>query len=212
MDTFYILLVLGAVSGYLFGGINGAILLSKAVYGKDVRDYGSKNPGFTNFKRVFGNGLPTWCVMLIDIAKTIIPVLVFSILFDKYCEMRQFGAIFTGFCCMLGHAYPVWYKFKGGKTFMTFATTVWFVDLYMALIFLAVFALFLFTIKFMSLSSMAASASCPISLLILGYDHLAVPIIALLCAVLLIWRHKANIVRLIKKEESKFHLFGKKKA
>ncbi len=205
--TFYLLTALSAITGYLFGGINGAIILSKAVYRKDIREYGSKNPGFTNFKRVFGNGIATWGVMLIDIAKTLIPVLVFSILFENLCGMRQYGAAITGLFCMIGHAYPLWYRFKGGKTFMTFATTVWFVDLYMSLIFLCVFLLILFTVKFMSLSSMTAAASCPVSLFLLGYNHISVPLIMLVGALLLIWRHKANILRLIRGEESKFSLF-----
>ena len=208
--TFYLLTFLSAVFGYLFGGINGAIILSKTVYGKDIREYGSKNPGFTNFKRVFGNGITTWCVMLIDIAKTLVPVLVFSLLFKEFTDMRQFGAALTGIFCMIGHAYPVWYRFKGGKTFMAFATAVWFVDVWMALIFLIVFLLVLFTIKYMSLSSMTAAASCPVSLFLLGYDHISVPLLILFGALLLIWRHKANIIRLVKKEESKFSLFEKK--
>lgn len=207
----YFLILLSAICGYLFGGVNGAIILSKIIYGKDIREHGSNNPGFTNFKRVFGNGFPTWCVMLIDIAKTLLPVFVFSQLFKEYHDMRQFGAAFTGLFCMIGHAYPIWYKFKGGKTFMTFATTVWFVDLNMALIFLAVFVFILLTIKFMSLSSMTAAASCPVSILFFDYDHISIPIIMLICAVLLIWRHKANILRLLKGEESKFYLFGHKK-
>ncbi|MBE6570658.1 MAG: glycerol-3-phosphate 1-O-acyltransferase PlsY [Ruminococcaceae bacterium] len=210
MTIFYVLLSISAIVGYLFGGINGAIILSKTVFGKDIREYGSKNPGFTNYKRVFGNGISTWCVMLIDIAKTLVPVLVFSKLFAYYNYSYALGASITGLFCMIGHAYPVWYKFKGGKTFMAFATTVWFVDLRMALIFLTVFLLVLFTIKYMSLSSMLAAASCPVSVLFLGYDHKAVPCVMMACAVLLIWRHKENIKRLVKRTESKFSLFSKK--
>ena len=212
MTIFYVLILISAITGYLFGGINGAIILSKTLYGKDIREYGSKNPGFTNYKRVFGNGVSTWCVMLIDIAKTLVPVLVFSNLFAYHNHSYAFGAAFTGLFCMIGHAYPVWYRFKGGKTFMAFATTVWFVDLRMALVFLAVFLIVLFTIKFMSLSSMLAAASCPVSILFFGYDHKAVPFVLLACAALLIWRHKENIIRLAKGTESKFSLFTKKQS
>ena len=93
---------------------------------------------------------------------------------------------------------------------MAFATAVWFVDVWMALIFLIVFLLVLFTIKYMSLSSMTAAASCPVSLFLLGYDHISVPLLILFGSLLLIWRHKSNIIRLVKKEESKFSLFEKK--
>ena len=149
--------------------------------------------------------------MLIDILKTLVPVLIFSIIGGKYFDEKQLFATLTGVCCMIGHAYPLWYRFKGGKTFMAMATAIWFIDWRMGLIFLAVFILLLFTVKFMSLSSMTAAASCPVALLILGTDNKFVVPLAFFAAALLIFRHKANIVRLIKGEESKFSLFGKKK-
>ena len=211
--NFEIIVLCSCVCGYLFGGINGAIILSTTIHKMDIREHGSKNPGFTNYKRVFGNEFSTWCVMLIDILKTLIPVLVSSIIFEKFFNAKQLGAAITGLACMVGHAYPVWYKFKGGKTFMSMATAIWFVDVKMAFTFLAVFAFMLFTIKFMSLSSMTAAASCPVSLLLFkSYDHNTVIVLMFIAASLLIWRHKANIVRLLHREESKFSLFGKKKS
>ncbi len=210
--NFEIIVLCSCICGYLFGGINGAIILSTTIHKMDIREHGSKNPGFTNYKRVFGNEFSTWCVMLIDILKTLIPVLVFSIIFDNLFDAKQLGAAITGLACMVGHAYPAWYKFNGGKTFMSMATAIWFIDVKMAFIFLAVFVLMLFTIKFMSLSSMTAAASCPFSLLLLKCEQTTVIVLMAIAACLLIWRHKANIVRLIYRQESKFSLFGKKKS
>ncbi len=207
---FVLLCVAGAVCGYLLGGVNGAILLSKFLYHEDIRARGSGNPGFTNFKRVYGLRPATVAVMLIDLCKTAIPVLLFRILFAHFCGMGQFGAAFVGLFCMLGHAFPVWYRFRGGKAFLAGAATVWFVDWRMGLISMAIFLLLLFAFRLMSLASICAAVSCPILLLILGYSTPWVPVISALSALLVVVRHHANIRRLLSGTESRFS-FGKKK-
>lgn len=202
----YLILITSAVYSYLLGGLNGAIILSKILYGKDIRDYGSHNPGFTNFRRVFGNSFTAWSVILIDFVKTAIPVFITSLLMHNNFGLWQLGAAFSGFFCMLGHCFPVWYRFHGGKAFMAGFATIWFVDWRMALIATAVFVILLLTTHYMSLSACCASLACPIALLILGPTGVWVEILCALSALLVILRHHENIGRLIKGTESKFYL------
>lgn len=219
---FIILSIAAALVAYLLGGINGAIILSRLVYHEDIHTKGSGNPGFTNFKRIHGFGPATFAVMAIDIFKSIIPVVTFMLLFKYYGEVTflnnemQFGAALTLICCMLGHAFPVWYRFKGGKAVMAYLSGIWFVDWKMGLICFGIFLVMLFGIKYMSLASMTFAFTAPIVLTILHFvgwtetDWVTIALTAVM-AVLVIARHWQNIVRLCKGTESKFSLFSKKK-
>lgn len=193
-----------ALIGYLLGGINAAIIMSRLIYGEDIREKGSGNPGFTNFKRVYGLGAVTWSVMLLDILKTAVPVCAAMFIFDNMFGMGQFGAAFTGLFGMLGHCFPVYYGFKGGKAFMAGFGTIWFVDWRMALIATIAFLILLFTVKYMSVSSCLSSLICPLSLLFLGADSPAVIVVSALSAFLVVARHKENFKRLLNGTESKF--------
>lgn len=199
----------GAVVSYLCGGVNSAILLSKAIYHEDIRQSGSGNPGFTNFKRVYGSKY-AWFVFIGDLLKTVLPSLLLSLAAWLWFDAWQLGAAVAGFFTMLGHCYPVWYKLRGGKAFSCAVASVWFVDWRVGLIFAAVFALLLFTVKIMSVSSMSAASTVPIMLAILGVSHPAVLVFSTAGAALVIWRHRANIARLVRGEEPKFHLRSKK--
>ena len=165
-------LLIIAVVSYLLGGVNGAIIMSRLVYHEDIRKSGSNNPGFTNFKRVYGLNAAAWSVMLIDILKTALPVFLSAVYMGiMYDDMWQFGAQFAGLFCMLGHCFPVWYGFKGGKAFIAGFATIWFVDWRMTLIAMAIFFAVLFIGKYMSVASCTAALSCPISLFYLGYSN-----------------------------------------
>lgn len=207
---FYLTCVAFAAAAFLLGGVNGAIMLSKLIYKQDIREQGSGNPGFTNFKRVYGLNAAAWVVMVFDIVKAMIPVSIAMIVFGKAFGIGQFGAAFTGLFCMLGHCFPVWYGFKGGKAFMTGFGTIWFVDWRMALIAMAIFLAILFTVKIMSVSSCIASAACPITLAILGAESGYVLFISALSALLVIIRHKENFKKLLNGTESKFSLHSSK--
>lgn len=193
-----------AVTAYLIGGINGALIMSRLVYRQDIRTLGSGNPGFTNFKRVYGLNAATFTVLFIDIAKTAVPVLLSALFFEKAAGLWQEGAAFAGLFCMIGHCWPIWYGFKGGKAFIAGFAVTWFVDWRMALIAMAVFALFLFTVKIMSLSSCIAALTCPIVLGLLGPASLWAWCLCAASALLVILRHKSNFVRLVHGEEPKF--------
>lgn len=207
-----VVLAVSAVFSYLLGGLNGAILLSNLVYKQDIREYGSKNPGFTNFKRTYGNGFVTWLVLIIDILKTALPVfitaLVMAIAFDQW----QLGAQFSGLFCMIGHCFPVWYKFKGGKAFIAGFATIWFVDWRMTLMAMALFFIVLFAGKYMSVASCTAALFCPIALACLSPASIWVELMSIAGALIVILRHTPNFKKLIRGEESKFSLSSKKKA
>lgn len=203
---FFTACAIAALIGYLLGGINAAIIMSRLIYGEDIREKGSGNPGFTNFKRVYGLGAVAWSVMLLDILKTAVPVCAAMFIFGDMFGMGQFGAAFTGLFGMLGHCFPVWYGFKGGKAFMAGFGTIWFVDWRMALIATIVFLILLFTVKYMSVSACLSSLICPITLLVLGAESPAVIVVSALSAILVVARHKENFKRLLNGTESKFSL------
>ena len=112
---------------------------------------------------------------------------------------------------MIGHAYHVWYKFKGGKAFLVAASAIWFVDWRVALIATVIMMTLLFTTKYMSLSVLIAGFSCPFALAIFGVKTPLTLVFCILSVLLLTYRHKANIVRLFKGTESKFSPFSKNK-
>lgn len=202
------LLVIAVVS-YVLGGVNGAIIMSQLVYHEDIRKSGSNNPGFTNFKRVYGLNAAAWAVMLIDILKTAVPVFASMLIMGYGYGMAQFGAQFAGLFCMFGHCFPVWYGFKGGKAFIAGFATIWFVDWRMTLIAMAIFFTVLFVGKYMSVASCTAALSCPISLFYLGYSNVWVEVLAIAAAALVIVRHYPNFVKLMNGTESKFSLSSK---
>ena len=117
---------------------------------------------------------------------------------------------------MLGHSYPVWYRFKGGKGFLVAAAAIWFIDWRVALIATVIMLTLLFTVRFMSLSVIVAGFSCPISLACFGFEggwvtmNVATFVCVVLAVLLMTYRHKANIKRLFAGTESKFSLFSKK--
>jgi glycerol-3-phosphate acyltransferase PlsY len=204
-----ILFIAFAIGGYLIAGINPAIIFSKAIYHKDIRECGSKNPGFTNFKRSFGT---KWAivVMVLDLLKAAVPTLAAGIVFNNLYGHWDLGVTFTCVFAMLGHAYPVWYKFKGGKGFLVCLSAMWILDWRIGLIATAIMVVLLLTTKYMSLSTMVAMISCPIVLAIIGTRTYISIILCSLSVLFMIYRHKTNIVRLFKGTESKFS-FGKKK-
>ncbi len=202
------LLVIAVVS-YVLGGVNGAIIMSQLVYHEDIRKSGSNNPGFTNFKRVYGLNAAAWSVMLIDILKTAVPVFASMLIMGYAYDLGQFGAQFAGLFCMLGHCFPVWYGFKGGKAFIAGFATIWFVDWRMTLIAMAIFFVVLFVGKYMSVASCTAALSCPIALFYLGYSNVWVEVLAIAAAALVIVRHYPNFVKLAHGTESKFSLSSK---
>ena len=212
MDIVLIMIFAAAgITAYFVAGINPAIVLSKAIYNEDIRNNqnGSGNPGFTNFKRVYGSKW-AWLVMGLDIGKCVLILAVFGYIFGRYgevhgldCNLRQIGIAFTTLCASIGHDFPVYYGFKGGKGFLVNIAALWFYDWRAGFVGVVLLCLLLFTLKYMSVATMVAILSAPVVLLIVGAEPWAI-ILSLASAILLIVRHKENIKRLIGGTERKF--------
>jgi glycerol-3-phosphate acyltransferase PlsY len=199
MATF--LLIVIAIEAYLLGGINGSIIVSKYLYHKDVRDFGSGNAGLTNFYRTFG-AFGLVLVILVDVLKSVIALLIAKGLMS-IVDAPQVGVQFGGFCLMLGHIYPVFYGFKGGKGVLCACVVTFLARWWIGVICLAVFAVVLIFTRFVSLGSMSAAVVYAPLCWIAGLGGLE-GFLGLLCALLLIFAHRSNIVRLLNHKETKF--------
>ena len=160
-------LLTSAFPAFLLGGVNGAIIASKLIYRKDIRKFGSGNPGLTNFYRVFGKG-GALLVVAIDVFKTVSPVLFGGWVFGRYFDMTMFGRVFSGFFVILGHCFPVFYKFKGGRGVMATGVVLIILDWRVALISWGTFILILLITKYVSLGSIIGAALFPPALLFLN--------------------------------------------
>ena len=197
----FIIFALAAVCGYLAGSINPAVIASKLFYKRDIRDLGSGNPGFTNFKRNFGN--TAYLVMAVDFCKAALVVSVFAPLFSRFGHPYQLGAAWTGLFAMLGHDFPLWHSFRGGKGVMVGVTTLFFVNWKAGLVAIAVWIIVLLVFRFMSLATLSGAFFGVGSLPLFGTEKWAL-LICIIFAVLVFIRHSENIDRLIKGEENKF--------
>ena len=204
-----LLYIAAAITAYLVSGWNPAITFSKLIYKKDIRTCGSGNPGFTNFKRTFGNKW-AWFVLALDMSKAAIVVVTYAILFNAYREGAfQFGAAYTAIFAVIGHAFPIWYGFKGGKGFLVSLSSAWVIDWRVGLIATVIMIVLLLITKFMSLSTVTAMLCCPVMLAVLG-TQLSVILIMTAIVLFMAIRHKENFKRLIKGTESRFELKKKK--
>jgi len=200
---FFLLMLVAAVPAYVLGGVNGAIITSKYLYKRDIRMFGSGNPGLTNFYRVFGKGGAV-LVAAIDILKTVAPVLLGGWLFGKVFDMTLFGRAMAGFFVMLGHCFPVFYGFRGGKGVMAAGAILIVLDWRMALISWGAFIIVTALTRYVSLGAILGGALFPVSLILLRLGSFPEFAAMLLCALLIIARHEGNIRRLVHGEESKF--------
>ncbi len=199
-------LALTAIAAYLLGGINGAIIASMTIFRKDVRKFGSGNAGLTNFTRTFGvKGAVI--VILVDVLKTVIAVALGGWLLG-YAGYPMVGRLFAGFCVMLGHVYPVYYRFRGGKAVLCMGTLSFMADWRVGLICWSIFLIIVIFTKYVSLGAIVGCLFMSVCILAFGYSGLEA-LLALLCALLLIFAHRENISRLRKGTESKLNI-GKK--
>lgn len=195
--------VICGLFSYLLGSINCGILLSR-IYGKDIRESGSGNAGATNMTRTYGKkaGVLTF---LGDFLKASIALIVSRIL------MGAVGAYVAGIFCILGHAYPIYFKFKGGKGVVCIAAMALFTNWIVFLIMLPIFAIILFGFKMVSFASIMSMLIYPF--LLSHIDGLGIRIIyAFVAAALVVFLHRKNIVRIFNHTESKISLGKKKKA
>jgi glycerol-3-phosphate acyltransferase PlsY len=194
--------------GYLLGSIPTSVWIGKAFYNIDVREFGSGNAGATNTFRVLGRsaGIP---VLIIDILKGAVAVALsyfsgFEINTDEFVNL-QLG---LGVSALLGHIFPVFAGFRGGKGVATILGVVACITPFSCCLALMVFLLTLLTSRIVSLSSMLAGISFPIFLnLVLDNTNPILTTFSLIVAALLIITHRRNIKRLLRNEESRIQLF-----
>ena len=195
---------------YLLGSIPSSVWIGKLFYGIDVREFGSGNAGATNTFRVLGKkaGIP---VLIIDILKGTAAVsLSFMSSFETASSFFLNFQIGLGIAALIGHIFPVFAGFRGGKGVATILGIVMCITPVSCSAALLVFLIVLFTTRYVSLSSMLAGISYPIILNIgMNNQDIILTVFSFLTAVLLIITHRKNIVRLLKKQESRIRLYNK---
>ncbi len=213
----YIIAVLTAIIAYLIGSVSGAILISRTVDGNDIRTKGSKNAGTTNMLRIYGKKAAVF-TLLIDVLKGVAAVLI-GIAVDYFTMKYMTGSFLSGnikyiasIFVVLGHDFPIYFGFKGGKGVATGLGAVLMLDYKVALIVLAAALLIMVVTRYVSLGSVAAAViyPCVAAAFMAGSGEFNVVylISALLLGVLIIAKHHTNIKRLLDGTENK--LFGKK--
>ena len=203
----WLMAILSIVIGYLLGNLNGAICASK-LRGDDVRSHGSGNAGLTNFIRSYGAN-HALLVILIDAGKGILSCILSGLLLRKYFDFTT-GAVIGGTAVMVGHMLPVFLKFRGGKGILTGFFVALVADWRVAVVILAVFAIVYFSTRYVSLSSVLASATFGIAITVFHHDNLVIMICGIFMAAMAVFMHRSNIDRLIKGQETKTDLFKKK--
>jgi glycerol-3-phosphate acyltransferase PlsY len=195
----FLRLAIAAVVGYLLGSVNSSIVVGK-FYGVDVRNHGSGNAGATNTLRTLGK-TAAGLVSTGDILKGVLACIIGRLI------MGDLGLMFAGFASIVGHNWPVYFNFRGGKGVWTSFAVILMMDYKLGLILLGIFAVIVVITRYVSLSSIAASVCFPILAIIVKKD-VSFIVFSTLLAALAVYRHRENIKRLINGTESKF---GKKK-
>ena len=189
--------IIEIVIGYLCGSISPSVLLTKFAFKKDVRDEGSGNAGATNVARVFGMkaGLIT---LGCDVLKIVIPMLI-GMLLDDYR-----GVCVAGVAGIVGHCFPVFFNFRGGKGVSVAATIAIFLGWQVLVIGLSAFIVMVLITRIVSISSIIAASTLFAMTLVFYGDNVYKVILAAVTMVLIIFMHRENIKRLVKGEEKKF--------
>ena len=192
MDIFLIALI-----SYLMGSIPFGFLLTKVFLNKDIREIGSGNIGTTNVLRA-GNKLIGYSTLILDVLKAVIPILIIKVQFSEFIFISSLSIF-------LGHVFPIWLKFKGGKGVATYVGILFAINIYYGLIFVISWFLTFALSRYSSLSSLVASISIPIYLIILAqFDQI---IFFMTMFILIFFTHRENIKRLKNKEETKTKIY-----
>ncbi|MBV8250991.1 MAG: glycerol-3-phosphate 1-O-acyltransferase PlsY [Chitinophaga sp.] len=200
---------------YLIGSVPTAVWVSRGVFGMDIREYGSGNAGATNTFRVLGPKAGTF-VMIVDMLKGVLAVRLAYLApyyqnSDHLTQLVNFQ-IGLGLAAVLGHIFPIWASFRGGKGIATLFGLVLAIQPVVALCCVGVFLMILFLTRYVSLSSIIASIAFPVLILyIFNEPELYYRIFAIAVALMVVLTHQKNIGRLLKGNESKVPLFKNRK-
>ena len=185
------------IFSYFLGSIPFGYLLTKIFLQKDIREIGSGNIGATNVLRT-GNKYIGYSTLLLDILKAIIPIIFVKFYYIDYLYIASL-------CVFLGHVFPIWLKFKGGKGVATYVGILCCLNIYLGIAFGIVWLISFFIFKYSSLSSLLGSLSVPIvNFFILKEDVIFFFIIMF---VLIFYTHRENIKRLLNRSESKTKIY-----
>lgn len=217
MDIFksILLIVIAVVISYLIGSVNSAITVCKIWKKADIRNFGSKNAGLTNVLRVFGKG-PALVTLICDLLKGVVAVMLCRLIANGFDVLNEnlFLSYIAGLSVMLGHIFPIYYGFHGGKGVLIAATTLLAIDPLTFCIIIPFFAIVLYFTRYVSVSSISAALFYPLLTLITqglrGFDlYILNAIMAYIIGMLIVWMHRSNIERLKNGTENKFS-FSKK--
>ena len=190
-------LILIISCSYLMGSIPFGYLLTKIFLKKDIRDIGSGNIGATNALRT-GNKLIGYSTLTLDVLKAALPVIFIKFNYTEYIYVSSLSVF-------IGHVFPLWLKFKGGKGVATYVGILFCINILFGLLFISTWLLLYFIFKYSSLSSLLAALSIPAYILFfLSGKNI---IFFLIIFVLIFYTHKENVKRLINKEESKTKIY-----
>lgn len=194
MPAEFLPLLYAVVLGYLFGSVPFGLLLTRAAGLGDIRKIGSGNIGATNVLRT-GNKKVAAATLVLDALKAVVPILIARHFWgEDAARIAALGAF-------LGHCFPVWLNFKGGKGVAVMIGSLLALNWIVGIIFCAVWLLIAFTRKISSLAALTAAATAPIFAFVLGSERLAIVVAGL--ALLLFFQHRENIGRLLKGTEPK---------
>lgn len=209
-------LVVCALIAYLFGSVNFAIIVTKLFTGKDIRNCGSKNAGMTNVLRTVGK-FPAFLTLLGDFSKGIVAVLISRLVFTFIVKDANSFVVeyICAICALIGHVFPIYYGFRGGKGILVSSGALVILAPYAFLCSFVVFIISVVITRIVSVGSILSAIAFPFALYFIRvWQHsnniVLEVILGSFMALFVIWMHRANIVRLIKGEESKFGSKDKK--
>ena len=185
-----------ALVSYVLGSIPFGFILTKIFLKKDIRNIGSGNIGATNALRT-GNKALGYTTLALDIAKAVIPVLFVKFNYPEY-------VFIASLCAFLGHVFPVWLKFKGGKGVATYVGILFSINIILGFVFVVSWGIIFVISKFSSLSSIIASLVIPLYLFIFGNLN---SIFFMIMFILILYTHRENVKRLKNKEETKTKIY-----
>ena len=185
------------ITSYLMGSIPFGFILTKIFLKKDIREIGSGNIGATNALRT-GNKLVGYSTLILDIVKAIIPVIYVKM---NYPELIYIASL----CAFLGHVFPIWLKFNGGKGVATYVGILFSINILLGLIFVISWGVIFLISRYSSLSSIIGSLSVPLYLFITSEKSSVIFFITMF--VLIFFTHRENIIRLKNREESKTKIY-----
>ena len=185
------------IASYLMGSIPFGFILTKIFLKKDIREIGSGNIGATNVLRS-GNKQVGYITLVLDIGKAILPVIYVKI---NYPDLIYIASL----CAFLGHVFPIWLKFNGGKGVATYVGILFSINILLGIVFVVNWLIIFFMFKYSSLSSIIGTLAIPVYLIINGETHNIV--FFTIMFVLIFFTHRENIKRLKNKEESKTKIY-----